>query len=181
MIFEQNIIEFLQGNLSPTWVSFFMLLTYFGSFIGFIITFFITLRKDFRFTFSFVLIFISAHILNRILKIIIARERPFQVNTNIINFGKEDGYSFPSGHSLSAGIYATFLIYMIIKSKFNRIDKILGAFTVVLFLFAVMLSRMVLGVHFLTDVIVGAIVGIMFAIISILVYNRLTKNEDTNG
>ena len=51
----------------------------------------------------------------------------------------------------------------------------------ILILGTIMLSRLVLGVHFLTDTIVGMIEGILLAIIAILLYNYYKKKGNKNS
>ena len=83
----------------------------------------------------------------------------------------------PSGHSMSAGLFVTFLFYINVKSHSNKLTKTLCGIFLVLILGTIMLSRLVLGVHFLTDTIAGAIEGILLAIIAILLYNYYQKKS----
>ena len=112
MKFEADIIEFFQTNLTPTWITVFQIITLFGSFLGFILTFILLFIKNKKLSYIFAITFVVAQICNKILKLIIARDRPFEAYESIINYGNEDGFSMPSGHSMSAGLFATFLIYM---------------------------------------------------------------------
>lgn len=177
MKFEGDIIRFFQANISTGWVTTFQIITLFGSFIGFLITFFILFMSKRKLSYVFVITFIFAQMFNRILKLIIARDRPFVVFEDIINYGNEDGFSMPSGHSMSVMIFATFIFYHLLSEPYKRSERIIGGITMTIVIFAVMLSRMVLGVHYLTDTIVGLIVGITFAIIAILLYNKSAKRK----
>lgn len=62
------------------------------------------------------------------------------------------GYSFPSGHSLFVALFFLALLYVI-----NKKDLVMyiGAFAIIL----VPLSRLILGAHFLSDVIAGVLLG----------------------
>lgn len=105
------------------------------------------------------------------LKNIIARERPFNVYGSLMSaenllIGVPSGrYSFPSGHALSSFSAATILFY------FNR--KTGAAAYVLAALIA--FSRLYLYVHFPTDVIFGAALGIVFAVLTILTANRISE------
>ncbi len=175
MDFEIKLIEFLQTNATVGWITFFQIVTMFGSYLGFFIVFVILFLKKRSLSYAFAISFAVASVLNFCLKQIIARERPFVNNDTILNLGNEDGYSMPSGHSMCAGLFATFLFYLILKISQSKITKVLGAITLILFPMLIALSRMVLGVHYLTDTIVGIIVGIIFAIIAIMLYNVIMK------
>lgn len=97
------------------------------------------------------------------LKNIICRERPCVVDSSVaLAITKPDSYSFPSGHTGSSfaaagGIFA-----------FN---KKIGIPALVI-AFMVGLSRMYLFVHFPTDVIAGALLGILCAFGVYLVFTR---------
>ena len=174
---ESSIIEFLQTNASTNWITLFQIITLFGSYLGFIIVFIVLFFRERKLSYAFVITFVIASVFNKILKIIIARDRPFVDNYEILNLGGADGYSMPSGHSLCAGIYATYIFYLImIYSRFKS-TKIFGGIFCSLFVILIAYSRMVLGVHYLSDTIVGASLGIIFSIISIIIYKKLINKK----
>ena len=91
---------------------------------------------------------------NGILKNLVARTRPCDVNKSIQLLIKRPwDYSFPSGHT-SASFAAATAIY--------AIDRRWGAAAYVLAAL-IGFSRLYLGVHFPTDVLAGAVVGILAA------------------
>ena len=173
MGFEYEIIKFLQSNATTNWITFFQIVTMLGSYLGFLVTLIIVFFKNRRLTIPLIITFALGAVINRFVKAIIARTRPFDTYSDIINYGNEDGYSFPSGHSLCAGIFATFLFFTLLKSTKNKWTIALGTISLVLLTILIAFSRMVLGVHYLTDTIMGIFFGILFAIISILLYNIL--------
>ena len=63
-----------------------------------------------------------------------------------------DGYSFPSGHSTIVVVFFISLLFVINKKKFL---SMLAIFAII----AVPVSRIVLGAHFLSDVIAGLVLG----------------------
>ena len=84
-------------------------------------------------------------------KQIIQRDRPFVTHNFIENIGNADDYSMPSGHTATAFSLATSL-----SLQYPKWYIIIPSY---LWASAVGYSRMHLGAHYLTDVIVGAIVG----------------------
>lgn len=107
---------------------------------------------------------------NIILKNLIARARPYEYNRGItLLIQKLKDYSFPSGHALAAFESATCI--------FIRYKK--WGVAVFLLATAIAFSRMYLYVHFLSDVLAGIVLGIIFAIIASAVVNRFYKNKNT--
>lgn len=91
---------------------------------------------------------------NLILKPLIARPRPFLVKEGIrliINAPKD--FSFPSGHTLSSVICAVIL--------FLR-HRNMGIYALILAV-VIAFSRLYLYVHFPSDVLFGAIIGVIIA------------------
>ena len=112
-------------------------------------------------------------LLNFVLKLVFARERPIDIN--IIT---ESGYSFPSGHSMvSAGMYG-FLAYNLWKSKIKNGCKVKGCIGLDKLTFLIGLSRIYLGVHYASDVIGGFVLGIAYLVLFIqIVYSKKLTNK----
>lgn len=171
MEFEALIIKFLQTNASTGWINFFQITTMLGSYLGFFISFIIIFIKNKKLSFFFVLAFAAACVGNFLLKILIQRERPFENYDFIYNYGNEDGFSMPSGHSVCGALFATFLIYHLFTQIKDKWTRFFGTVSLSLLAMLTAFSRMVLGVHYISDVISGIIIGIIVAIIAICVYN----------
>ena len=79
----------------------------------------------------------------------------------------EQSYSFPSGHATIAVALYGFLAYLTIRFSSNFTRQVRIFFTMFLFAVLLGLSRMVLNEHYLSDVLGGFLVGILWLIISI--------------
>ncbi len=87
-------------------------------------------------------------------KLVVHRERPlafFRV--------PESGYSFPSGHTLGATCLAVALGYFLWRGRHARGMKIFGTLALVVGVLIVGGSRLVLGVHYPTDVAGSMLLG----------------------
>lgn len=94
------------------------------------------------------------YLLYKLLKSHTVRPRPYQVHQAIM-LGERplDVFSFPSGHTLQAVLFTIML-----GSQLPAMLWVLLPFTVL-----IALSRLVLGLHYPTDVLVGAGIGATFA------------------
>ena len=108
----------------------------------------------------------AAMTLNGVVKDVCAIERPIGTEgirfVEIDNFLvdtvhlKEGSYSFPSGHSQTSSV-----LMFSLASYYNKKKLWIGATILVLL---VMMSRMYLGVHWPLDVLVGGLLGLVFAV-----------------
>lgn len=106
---------------------------------------------------------------NLILKNLVARVRPYDVNTAIaILIKKPLDFSFPSGHT--AASFAAMTALFLAKMKKAWIAALVLA---VLIAF----SRLYFYVHYPTDVLGGAIVGILSGIIGYAIVEKIDKRR----
>lgn len=148
---------------------FFRIITEFGNFyiIAVIILLIIIFTKcDYR-AISISLGILLAVILNVGLKGIYMRERPFAD----LRWMSEDSTSFPSGHSTAVGFLYPFIMYLAYHSKsLSKVKKNIIYVVCSLLIPLVMLSRLILGVHYFTDVVAGVAVGIMVSCLAMVFY-----------
>lgn len=98
---------------------------------------------------------LSVMVNNVFLKHLVARARPFDVIQNLVPLiTKPTDYSFPSGHT-ACSFAVAFLLFRKLPKKYGIPCLILA--TLIGF------SRIYLGVHYLSDVIAGAVSGIVLS------------------
>ena len=114
-----------------------------------------------------------AHIVNDVLKDIFERVRPIAE----MQWQSESSMSFPSGHSKNASFMFSFIMFMAYKS--NMKDTFKKALYIVcpLMILIVMVSRLVLGVHYFSDVCAGCAVGLVFSAVMMVLYNICEKKN----
>lgn len=103
-------------------------------------------------------------LLNKWLKGKTLRPRPYQVHNDICLTGTPmDKFSFPSGHTLHAVMFS-----VVALSYYPQLAFIVVPFTVM-----VALSRVVLGLHYPSDVLAGALIGGLIAELSFFIIQYL--------
>lgn len=110
---------------------------------------------------------------NLLLKNLVARTRPCLINDSVeLLIAIPWDSSFPSGHTLSAFVAATILM---------RYDRRLGVPTLILAVL-IAFSRLYLYVHFPSDVLAGALLGVGIGLAVSLVFDRMTvRVRSRNG
>lgn len=164
--FDHSIIQAIQSFESPGITSAMKFLSFIGS-TWMVVTIslaaigilYFALHHRFELIF-FVSVEVSSAVLNKLLKLTFARERP-----NLYRIVEEAGYSFPSGHSMGAfALYASlaFLIWRHVHARKGRIAVILLSSLMIVL---IGVSRIYLGVHYPSDVIGGYMAsGICFTL-----------------
>lgn len=94
-------------------------------------------------------------------KVLVSRPRPELEDPVATAFGK----SFPSGHTFTATVVYGALL-LVFLPVFGRRAKILVTGAYVVLVSAIAFSRLALGVHFLSDVLGGAVLGAAWLIAS---------------
>ena len=105
-------------------------------------------------------------------KNIFLRERPL-IGSEILS-----SYSFPSGHSLIATTYYGFLIYLLRRSKCKEECKVIGTTFLTTLIVLICLSRLILNVHYLTDVVGGVILGLVILLVLIYFFEATFKPKE---
>ena len=100
--------------------------------------------------------------LNVLLKVIFQRERP--IGYRLIEM---TGYSFPSGHAMVSMAFYGLLIYIIYHYVKNKKLRNILIIINVLLIALIGISRVYLGVHYLSDVLTGYSISVIYLLLLI--------------
>ncbi|MCH5351512.1 MAG: phosphatase PAP2 family protein [Clostridiales bacterium] len=175
MRFEVDLIKALQTLRSP----FMDILNQFLSFFG-TETFFLIIAVvlywvvDKAFAHRFFNVYILGVAVTSVMKIGFKRVRPFNAYPNeVVSIqSPEPSYSFPSGHTQTVSTVGT-----VLSLKYGKQYRIVPIAAGVLTLL-VMLSRMYLGQHYLSDVFCGLTVGVFCSILFNILLSFLGNKEE---
>ena len=158
--------------ISDGMTPFMKFITWFGSTVGIIVMGLISIFiiKDKKTNISFIICLISGTIINNVIKLIFARTRP-DINPLMV----ENTYSFPSGHSMMSMILYGYLIYLIYNNIKNKKYKWLLISILSILILCIGFSRIYLGVHYVSDVIGGFVLGIAYLILYIDISKKVIK------
>ena len=161
-VIDKNIYNFIISFKSSGVTKFFKIITSFAGIEFMIISVIVVLllKRLKHKRFFIILNLVNDIILNTLLKFLFKRERPFD-----LMLIEESGYSFPSGHTMVACIFYGFIIWLINKSNYSRKIKIVINSFLIILIILIGISRIYLGVHYVSDVIGGYLISISYLII----------------
>ena len=82
------------------------------------------------------------------------------------------GYSFPSGHAMASLAFYGLLIYITKRLVKNKYLKILLITLNIAIIILIGVSRIYLGVHYLSDVLTGYSISIIYLLITTKLLNK---------
>lgn len=176
--FDQSIISKIQGAESDTLTAIMKFFSFIGSGVMVSILAIIMLvvlaklqyRRELYF---FAGILIGSTILNSVLKLSFQRVRP-----TIYRIIEENGYSFPSGHSMAAFTFYGIIIFLLwkhIPKAYWRVILILVGSVMIL---GIGISRIYLGVHFPSDIVGGYLASGTWLAVSIGLYQYVLDRRN---
>ncbi len=173
--FDTAVLGYVKANTSPILVKVMLAVTFFGS-SQFLLPAYILLiafliwknKKVIAIDIS--IIAISSTLVMLFLKEYFKRHRPDSTLVKTIV-----GYSFPSGHTVSSFIFSCILAYLLWKTNISTFKKYSISLLLLLYTIAIGLSRIILMVHFATDVIAAFCFGIAWVLSSFWVIKKIRK------
>jgi undecaprenyl-diphosphatase len=166
LTWEKHLEHWIVG-LRTDWLDwFFVTLSWIGSF-GFVwlaigLAFAVTRRRPAIFV-TVLLADLAADLLADAVKALVPRHRPFEHQLG----PRSSTHSFPSGHAATSFACATVLSYYVPRYRvaFFALAVLIG------------LSRVYNGLHYPTDVLAGAVLGVLIALLLLAGARRLSRRE----
>lgn len=158
-LWDDSALLWLQNHLRQTWLTIFMKMATFlgnGGILWIALCIILLFFRETRFAAAagFLALLCSVLVINALLKNLIGRDRPFnRIQDLIVLIKRPQDFSFPSGHTSSS--FAVSTVFLCTLPFWLGLPALLIAFTIAF-------SRLYLGAHYPTDVLCGAILGILF-------------------
>lgn len=140
-----------------------------GLIMGFIILLLVWRKRDWLV--PFVITMVGSLGMSTVLKHVINRARPLN------GVYSESTFSFPSGHATFAMAFFGFVAYYCWRSTNNKILKITALFLNLSIIAGIGLSRLYLGVHYVSDVIGGLLLGAVWIVVGIIIREKLAARQ----
>jgi undecaprenyl-diphosphatase len=172
--FDQHAFSFLARNVSDINTDVMQVFTFLGTHTFLIpanlmlAAFFLLIKKHRWYSIKVPVVALTSLLLMFCLKLIFHRDRPL---TPLLN--QAAGYSFPSGHALMSITFYGLIIFLIWQNEKNNIIKWLLTFLLVLLIIFIGISRVYLRVHYVSDVLAGFSVGLMWLLLSLWILNKV--------
>lgn len=173
--FDTKAIAFLSAHSSPALIRAMRAFTFLGSFYFLapaycILIGYLLYNKKKAYGISILAIAISSTLVLFGLKLFFHRQRPaLPLIKNIA------GYSFPSGHALSAFIFCAILCHLVWLTSLRTIWKWICITLLMSVAVAIGISRIILNVHYATDVLASLCLGIVWVVLAFAIFEKWTR------
>lgn len=168
--FEMDILKFLEGMRNDFLNTIFEFITVFGEetlLVFLIVTLWFAFDK--KFAQKLLFITMASMSVNGVIKNIAQVPRPFASGeVTCVRPETATGYSFPSGHTQNFTTWTSLTAMQLKKKWFTALVTIL--------ILLVAFSRVYLGAHYPSDVVVSVVIGTAFGTIGSIVYDK-TENK----
>lgn len=174
--FDQTYLGYMEAIRQPVLTDIILAITHIGDpvvlfLITALILLFLWMRKKSVEVIVFALAMFGGAGVVWLTKHLIARPRPLGI---II----ETGYSFPSGHALMSSIFFPLILYFFKRTVPAGWRRKVFLGTGILLMLIIVLSRPYIGVHYLSDVIAGLLVGVLISSFAILIIEGYHRKHD---
>jgi membrane-associated phospholipid phosphatase len=173
---DNRVFNFMELYTTPENTAMMKFVTFFGTHLFLIpanlllIGDFLFVRKHRWYSIKVPVVAIGSVVVMSLLKLYFSRARPL---TPILQ--EVQGFSFPSGHAMSAVTFYGLLIYLVYRYIQGFIPKTVLIGFLALFILLIGISRIYLRVHYTSDVLAGFAMGIIWLVLSLWVMGKIEK------
>lgn len=173
--FDPSVLLWINQHANPSFDALFLFLTELGgkiviATVTFLLTLYFVMKRNFYKAAFVVASVAGVSLLNTLLKTVFDRPRPDLWEWLIT----ETSFSFPSGHSVASAALALTIVVLVWRTKWRWMAMSVGA----LYVASVGLSRMYLGVHYVSDVIGGWTLAIAWvSLVACVLYILAKRNH----
>ena len=173
---DNRVFNFMENYTTESNTAIMKFITFFGTHLFLIpanlslIAYFLFIKKHRWYSIKVPVVAIGSVVVMSLLKLYFSRTRPL---TPILQ--EVQGFSFPSGHAMSAMTFYGLLIYLVYRYIQGAIPKSLLVGFLALFILLIGISRIYLRVHYTSDVLAGFAMGIIWLVLSLWVMGKIEK------
>ncbi len=170
---DKNVLDIVLRQRGDTRSGFFLFFTYLGNWeiiasLSSVILCVMFLARKIRAMWFFIATLIAGQLSSSLFKLLLARSRPDTAHALI----EQGGYSFPSGHALGAFFFYGVLAYFLYTLAQTKATRVSITFLATILIGLIGVSRLYLGVHWLSDVVAGWIMGATILIVFIVFFEH---------
>lgn len=164
---DQNIYNFVISIKTTDVTKLFIIISDIIYLFGVVCVLFLVFYKNKKASFLVSLNLILSFLVSTVLKFIFKRARPIGIALVV-----EYGYSMPSSHAFVSTAFFGLIAYFIYKNfEKNKLRIFLLSF-LMFYVFLIGLSRVYLGVHYASDVLLGFSTGLIYLVIFVKIFNK---------
>lgn len=173
--FDMRVFDSIRPYVNDTNTRIMQFITFFGTgeFLvtaNLILALFFLLKKHRWYSLRVPVVSLGSFLMMSSMKLLFSRARPDDPV-----FRAALGFSFPSGHAMSAMTFYGLLIYLVWKNVDNVILKWILTFLLVVFIHLIGFSRIYLRVHYASDVMAGFSLGLIWLVLSLWVMHGIEQ------
>ena len=173
--FDDTVFRFFDSVTTPSLIQIMKAFTFMGSTQCMLPAYLLLIavflfQKKYRYAIEIGVVGAISQALLYTLKIIFHRQRPAaSLIKNITTF------SFPSGHAFSSFVFCSILVYIVQHTNWKAVYKWIVSVLLLLLSITIGISRIVLKVHYPTDVAGSLMLGMAWTICLVFLINRMNK------
>ncbi len=173
---DQTVYTWASSMRSPGSTSFFVAFTLLGTPVGLAIvtaiaTAVLLARRHRGRTFYLIITSVVGGLLNLALKGMFARARPDLT----VALRQAHGYSFPSGHAMGSMIVLGALAYVVSRTHYSWRSRSAAMALLLTTVLTIGLSRIYLGVHWISDIVAGYAAGLIWVIVATVAFEAFWR------